>query len=419
MAQMTDLSALMRLKARALRCLLVAALTGVTLNAQRPPEFPVVVVFDNNVRFEDFASFYVPDDRAASQPQAWGYLNRVVAGAVRYLETRRGFRAYHVYSHAIRGFAARLTAEQIRQLQTDRLVRHIEPDGIMTASGQFQPAAAQVVPWGIDRIGGPLSSTRAGNGSGVVSNVNIYVIDTGVGDHPDLNKVAHLNFSVGRNDDCNGHGTHVAGTIAARDNATDVVGVAPGAPVTGVKVLNCRGQGATSDVIKGVDWVTANRKLPAVANMSLGGGASDALDDAVRNSASAGVFYAVAAGNGSTDACLMSPARAGAGASNGILTVAATDTNGDDPYWSNYGSCVDIWAPGVNILSTLLGGGTTTMSGTSMASPHGAGTAALYLSSRPWDSPSTVEAALKATAIATGKSSNGGNAIMLVQASPY
>ena len=125
--------------------------------------------------------------------------------------------------------------------------------------------------------------------------------------------VGHVNFAGGPNTDCSGHGTHVAGSVAARDNATDVVGAAPGAPLTGVKVLGCNGSGTWSGVIRGVDWVTANAKKPAVANMSLGGGVSQAVDDAVKKSADSGVFYALAAGNDGADACKSSPARAGAG----------------------------------------------------------------------------------------------------------
>ena len=140
--------------------------------------------------------------------------------------------------------------------------------------------------------------------------MHVYVIDTGVDTaHADLNVVGHVNFAKGKNADCNGHGTHVAGTIAARDNASDVVGVAPGAPVTGVKVLGCNGSGSYSGVIKGIDWVTANAIKPAVANMSLGGSAPSAVDDAVRRSAASGVFYALAAGNSGADACTPSRPR--------------------------------------------------------------------------------------------------------------
>jgi aqualysin 1 len=184
-----------------------------------------------------------------------------------------------------------------------------------------------------------------------------------------------------------------------------VVGVAPGVKLTGVKVLNCSGSGSWSGVIEGVDWVTGNAVKPAVANMSLSGGASDAVDEAVRASAAGGVFYSIAAGN---NACKYSPARAGASTDNGIMTVAATDSSDWDPSWSNYGSCVDIWAPGVSILSTKKGGGTTTKSGTSMAAPHVAGGAALYLSNgaNTGATPTVVEYALKTSAEPTANTSN-------------
>ena len=145
-------------------------------------------------------------------------------------------------------------------------------------------------------------------------------------------------------------------------------------------------------MIAGIDWVSANAVKPAVANMSLGGSASNAVDDAVRRSAASGIFYALAAGNDGADACGHSPARAGAGTNNGIMTVAATDSADKEASWSNYGSCVDIWAPGVSVLSTRKGGGATTMSGTSMASPHGAGGGALYLSTSAGASPSSSRA---------------------------
>jgi aqualysin 1 len=188
-----------------------------------------------------------------------------------------------------------------------------------------------------------------------------------------------------------------------------VVGVAPGAPLTGVKVLGCNGSGSWSGVIKGIDWVTANARKPAVANMSLGGGANQAVDDAVRSSATSGVFYSLAAGNEGVNACTSSPARAGTAA--GVMTTAATDSSEREASWSNYGTCVDIWSPGVNILSTRRGGGTTTMSGTSMASPHSAGGGALYLSGHTTANPADVEAALWSSAVPQSTSSKDGRAI--------
>jgi subtilisin family serine protease len=186
-----------------------------------------------------------------------------------------------------------------------------------------------------------------------------------------------------------------------------------------VKVLGCSGSGYTSGVIAGINWVTANAVKPAVANMSLGGGVSQALDDAVRNSAASGVVYSIAAGNSGANACNSSPARAGAGTANGIITTAATDSSNLETSWSNYGSCVDLWAPGAGILSTRKGGGTTTMSGTSMASPHVGGTAALYLSSHAGSTPAGVETQLKSDSLATGTTSKDGKPVRLVYARGY
>jgi subtilisin family serine protease len=387
-----------------------ALLSSAPVRAAAPERtsFPVIVVFKEDVSFEAFRGLYQPDVRAVANRQAWDYIDAGVGGAVQALELAHGFKSDHVYSAALSGFAARLPAAVIDRLERDPRVAYVEQDGPVRTF-------AQTVPYGIIKTGANASSTHAGDGTGTVSNVNVYVIDTGVDGHADLNLVNHVNFTGllgGGNTDCHGHGTHVAGSIAAKDNTSDVVGVVPGAPITGVKVLDCLGMGSNSNVIKGVDWVTANARKPAVANMSLGGGANTALDDAVRRSAASGVFYALAAGNDGADACGSSPARAGAGTNNGVLTVAATDSADAEASFSNYGSCVDIWAPGVDVLSTRDGGGTTTMSGTSMASPHGAGGGALYLRGQPSASPSAVEAALKASAQSTGSSSKDGRPVL-------
>ena len=321
---------------------------------------------------------------------------------------RYGARVEFVYGHAVAGYAAVIPTNQLAALRADENVEYVEPDGEMSV-------VAQSLPWGIDKIDADVSSTLAGNGSGAITNVNAYIIDTGVDyTHTDLNasSTRHVSFANGPNRDCHGHGTHVAGTVAAVDNAQDVVGVAPGATLWGVKVLGCGGTGSNAGVIAGIDWVTANAIKPAVANMSLGGSFSQAVNDAVIRSANSGVFYALAAGNNGANACSSSPASAGAGTNNGIMTVAATDSVDTEASWSNYGPCVDIWAPGVSILSTRKGGGTTTMSGTSMASPHGAGGGALYLSGHPSASPGSVEGALKAAATDTGRSSKDGRRIM-------
>ena len=307
-----------------------------------------------------------------------------------------------VYRNAIRGYAAVIPEARLQAIERDPQVDYVEQD-------QEVSITAQSTPWGINKVDADTSSTLAGNGSGAISNVNAYIIDSGIANHTDLNRAGHVNFAGGKNDDCNGHGSHVAGTVAARDNTSDVVGVIPGAPLYGVKVLGCSGSGTWSGVIKGIDWVTANAKKPAIANMSLAGGANQAVDDAVTNSAAKGVFYALAAGNDGANACNSSPARAGKGTNNGIMTVAATDSSDREASWSNYGSCVDIWAPGVSILSTKRGGGTTTMSGTSMASPHAAGGGGLYRSKQTTASPSTVESALKSAATTTSNKSKDGS----------
>jgi aqualysin 1 len=344
---------------------LMILLPAVVGSAQKTvAQFPVIVVFDEKAALGDFMSHYRFDERMAANPDAWNYLDAGVVGAVQSMEDGLGFRADNVYSFALRGFAARLTAEQIKQLENNPLISYVEEDVTMSIQ-------QQTLPYGINRVDADISSTLAGNGSGSVTNVRVFVIDTGVG-------------------------------------------VVPGAPVTGVKVLGCGGSGSTSRIIQGIDWVTANAVRPAVANMSLGGGVSTSLDNAVRNSANSGIFYALAAGNNGGNACNTSPARAGAGTNNGIMTTAATSSTNQEASFSNFGSCVDIWAPGVGVISTRLGGGTTSLSGTSMASPHVAGCGALVLSSNPGASPASVESTLKSQSLNFGTFSKDGRSIRIV-----
>jgi aqualysin 1 len=327
---------------------------------------------------------------------------------------RYGLGVGFVYGHALKGFSATIPEGRLEKVRTDERVDYVERDTMMSA-------VAQTLPWGVYRIQANLSSTKAGNGSGAVSNVRSYIIDTGIDKtHVDLNVVNHVNFTGEvKNADCNGHGTHVAGTLAAKDNGRSVVGVAPGAPLIGVKVLGraqepgCDETGLRSTIIEGIDWVTASANKPAVANVSISGPASQSLDDAVSNSAESGVFYSVAAGNEGWAACRNSPARAGAGTNNGIVTTAATNGKNGETASSNYGSCVDLWAPGASILSTKLGGGTTTMNGTSMASPHVGGGGALYLGLHTSASPSSVERALKDAARRPGTQSKNDRTILL------
>jgi aqualysin 1 len=419
-----------RIALAAMLCAALAVSGFVALAQQTQATFPVIVVMNDGASFEAYAGRYQRDERAVSDPDAWDYQDRGVLGAVQDLEQRHGFRSERAFSAAIRGLAGRLTARQIADLENDPWVSYVELDGTMSISQRPAPppspgprpggGGAQVLPWGINRVDADLSSTLAGNGSGAVANVRAYIIDTGIQtNHSDLSVAAHVNFAGGTNADCHGHGTHVAGTVAARDNTIDVVGVAPGVSLTGVKVLACNGSGSTSGVIAGVDWVTANAAgKVAVANMSLGGSPSTALDNAVKKSAASGVFYSIAAGNSGTNACNQSPARAGAG-DNGIVTTAATDSANKEASYSSFGACVDIWAPGVGVLSTKLGGGTTTFSGTSMAAPHVGGGGALYLSLSPAAGPVAVEAILKSFAVSTGTQSKNGAAVKLLNVAAF
>jgi subtilisin family serine protease len=389
------------MRLRTLPCLLTLAFVAPLAQAESTKAY-IVQYHDSAVQAPVRSA--IRDARVDADPQGWGYVDKRVIERTQTLETRYKVKARHAYSKVLNGFAADLTDTQVALLRADASVLAIEEDKPMKASGQ-------TIPWGITKTRTTLSSTLAGNGSGAISNVNVYVIDTGIATHIDLNLVKHMNFAGdGKNTDCNGHGTHVAGTIGAKDNTASVVGMAPGVKLTGVKVLNCTGSGYTSSVIKGVDWVTANAVKPAVANMSLGGGASSMLDSAVSKAVSTGVVFAIAAGNSAVDACTQSPARVG-GTLAGAITIAATDSTDAEAYFSNYGSCVDAWAPGVSILSTYLSGGLATASGTSMASPHAAGAAALYLSRYPTTTPANVEAVIKQSAITPGTLSKNGQAV--------
>jgi subtilisin family serine protease len=306
----------------------------------------------------------------------------------------------HVWGVALHGYAAVIPNDRVAAVRADANVAYVTPDGEASID-------AQTLPWGIDKIDADASSTKAGDGMGSVAG-NAYVIDTGIDTtHPDLNVVEFKQYANGPGRDCNGHGTHVAGTIGAKDNDTGVVGVAPGIRLHAVKVLNCAGSGSWSDVISGINYVAANAPAGSVANMSLGGPQNTAVDNAVKNAAKT-VFFAVAAGNDGANACGSSPAAAGT--TGGVATVAATDSGDNEASWSNYGSCVDIWAPGVSIYSTYKGGGYATLSGTSMATPHVAGGAALYLSTHG-ATTSGVESALKSAAVKTGKQSKDGRTI--------
>ena len=335
-----------------------------------------------------------------------------VAGEQR---SRHHLRVGHVYSSALRGYSATVPRDRLAALRADPRVAAVSPDLPVTAS-------AQTLPTGVDRVEADRSSARAGDGTGT-TDVDVAVIDTGIAAHPDLNVAGGTDCTgSGSFEDGNGHGTHVAGIIGARDNGQGVVGVAPGARLWSVRVLDSSGRGTTSTVICGLDWVTRNAGTIDVANMSLGGpgadpagsgcATGDAQHDATCRAVAAGVTFVVAAGNEASDARNSVPA-----AYDEVITVSAlADFNGqpgggaastcrddvDDTFasFSNYGPAVDIIAPGVCILSTWTGGGYNTISGTSMASPHVAGAAALVRAANPAASPAEVRSALLGAASA-------------------
>ncbi|GAB2739623.1 S8 family peptidase [Nocardioides pakistanensis] len=294
----------------------------------------------------------------------------------------------HDYDATISGFAASLPPKAVDALRDNPDVAYLEADQRITVS------ATQTNPtWGLDRIDQdnlPLSNSYSYDATG--SGVTAYIIDTGIrSTHSDLGgrvSGGYTAISDGRGtEDCNGHGTHVAGTVGG-----SAYGVAKAVTLRPVRVLDCQGSGTTSGVIAGVDWVTANASGPSVANMSLGGGVSSALDSAVQRSINAGVTYAVAAGNDSgANACNGSPSRVGA-----ALTVGSSTNTDARSSFSNIGSCLDLFAPGSSITSAWYTSNTATntISGTSMATPHVAGVAALYLDDNPSASPSAVASAI-------------------------
>jgi subtilisin family serine protease len=322
------------------------------------------------------------------------YIVKVRDGAdARAVAAVAGVSPRHEYS-IINGFAASLNKGQLTALRQNADVEYVEEDQLVQAAATQYSAT-----WGLDRIDQralPLDGTYTYTST--ATNVTAYIIDTGL-------QTSHSEFSGraanvydafgGTGADCQGHGTHVGGTVGGV-----TYGVAKGVKLRGVRVLDCAGSGSNSGVIAGMDYVRVNAVRPAVANMSLGGGYSSTVNTAANNLANSGVFLAVAAGNNTADACNYSPASAAS-----ATTVGSTTSTDGRSSFSNYGSCVDIYAPGSSITSAKLNGTYTAMSGTSMASPHVAGVGALYKGNYGEASQATIDSWLKnnGTALSFGK----------------
>jgi subtilisin family serine protease len=311
-----------------------------------------------------------------------------------------------VYTAALNGFSASLNQGQLTALRHNPNVAYIEQDQIASIEATQSP-----VTWGLDRIDQrnlPLSNSYTYNTT--ATNVTAYIIDTGIRPtHSQFGTRAAsvFNSAGGSNDDCNGHGTHVAGTVGGSTH-----GVAKGVRLRGVKVLSCSGSGSFSGIIAGVDYVRLNATKPAVANMSLGGGYSSSLNTAVNNLANSGVFVAVASGNSGANACNYSPASA-----SNVTSVNASSSTDARASWSNYGSCTHLYAPGVSITSAWHSSNTATntISGTSMASPHVAGVGALYLAGSTGASNTTVRSWIinnATTGVITGNPSGTANRLL-------
>ncbi|MFD7840499.1 S8 family peptidase [Streptomyces sp. NPDC059761] len=340
---------------------------------------------------------------------------RSTADSGKAVARRYGATIGRTYSAALNGYSVKVSEAQAKKLAADPAVKSVVQNRTFTVD-DAQGTQPSPPSWGLDRIDQhplPLDNSytypdKAGEG------VTAYIIDTGVRiSHTEFGGRASYGYDAIDNDntaqDGHGHGTHVAGTVAGNS-----YGVAKKAKIVGVRVLDNNGSGTTEQVVAGIDWVTQHAVKPAVANMSLGGGADPALDTAVRNSIAAGITYAVAAGNESTDASTKSPARVAE-----AITVGATTNTDAKASYSNYGSILDIFAPGSSITSSWGTGdtATNTISGTSMATPHVVGAAALYLSQNPASTPAQVSAALVAAAtpnVVTGPGSGSPNRLLYV-----
>ena len=383
---------------RRLLVLLVASASFSQLSAAELKRVENAIKGQYIVVFKDGAEASVNGERRGSPAS--------VADRVADIAGRNGLPVDLVYEHALQGFVTRASEARIRRLLTDDRIAFIEEDGISYPSiTQFNAT------WGLDRVDQPnlpLNGTYVYDSG--ASSVRVYVIDTGIlATHTDLSGrvLTGTTFvSDGRGtSDCNGHGTHVAGTVAGT-----TWGVAKQARVVPVRVFGCTGGAANSTIAAAIDWVRANHVKPAVVNMSLGGSANSTVDTATNNLINAGVLAVVAAGNSNANACNFSPARVA-----NAVTVGATASNDARSVWSstqasNFGSCLDLFAPGTSITSAWWTSttATNTINGTSMASPHVAGTAALYLETSPTATPSQVANAIITNAT-TGKVTNAGS----------
>ncbi|GAB2885986.1 hypothetical protein GCM10027074_63140 [Streptomyces deserti] len=382
-----------RFRFAALTSVATAALVGglTALPAQAAPAEGKVLAADSPTAIKD--SYIVTLKKSAGL--------KASSAAGKDLVEEYGGTVKKTFSKALNGYTATLSATEAKRLAADPAVASVEQNQ------RVQLAATQSnAPWGLDRIDQtslPLSGTYTYPDS-AGSGVTVYVIDTGVRiTHAQISGRASYGYDAVDGDttasDGNGHGTHVATTVAG-----STYGVAKKAKIVAVRVLNNSGSGTTAGVIAGIDWVTSNRSGPSVANMSLGGGASTALDTAVRNSIASGVTYAVAAGNSSTTASSSSPARV-----SEAITVGATTSTDAKASYSNYGSALDIFAPGSSITAGwhTSDTATNTISGTSMATPHVAGAAAVYLAGHTASTPAQVASAL-VNGATTGKVTSAG-----------
>jgi subtilisin family serine protease len=321
-----------------------------------------------------------------------------VAQAARTKAAQHGAAAKFTYTNVLKGFAATLPDAAVEALRNDPDVLYIEEDQEVHSTTTVTAAS-----WGLDRVDQrnlPLSGTYSYNATATQqAAVRAYIIDTGIQTgHADFGGRASAVYDAfgGSGQDCNGHGTHVAGTVGGA-----TYGIAKSIKLRAVRVLDCNGSGSNSGVIAGMDWVAANKILPAVANMSLGGGFSSAVNTSANNLANSGVFLAVAAGNSNANACNYSPSSAA-----NVTSVAASTSTDAKASYSNFGSCVHLYAPGSSIKSDWLNGGTNTISGTSMASPHVTGVAALYKAVNGNASFSTIRSWLTTNATANVISGN-------------